>query len=299
MPKTRGPRFAHVLCPVDFSKHAASALRHACEVARRTGGRVTVVYVSDPLLDTAAAAAAYDVKALREKTMTELRAFIDRAEPSGVVVEQALASGHAAPAIAKVAAKLGADLLVMGSHGLTGPGKWLVGSTTERVLRTAKVPVLVVPALPSGKAAREKLQAWPGPRAVVPVDIDDHRPADVRSALDAVTALGAKPTLLYVVRPPQLPEWLRADPAKQAADRLAAAKKSLQALARQGGADADCDAVIGDPVEEIANVSARIGAQLIAMTLQQGSTLLGPRRGSITYRVVARGVASVLALPAR
>jgi nucleotide-binding universal stress UspA family protein len=274
------------------------ALRHACEVARRVEGRVTVLYVSDPLLDTAAAAAAYDMKALRAKTQDELRRFIDRVEPSGVPVEPMSSAGHAAPTIAKVAARLDVDLITLGSQGLTGPGKWLIGSTTERVLRGAKVPVLVVPASTAGRAAREKLRTWPGPRAIVPVDIDDHRPVDVRAALDAVTSLGAKPTLLYVAQPARLPDWLRADPATQTSERVAAAKAKLQALARQSGVDADCEAVAGEPVEEIVNVTARRGAQLIAMTLQQGTTLLGPRRGSITYRVVAHTAAAVLALPA-
>jgi nucleotide-binding universal stress UspA family protein len=297
MAKARGRRFAHILCPVDFSKHSQVALRHACEVARRSEGRVTVLYVTDALLDTAAAAAAYDMKALRARTLTELRRFVDRAEPSGVAVEPTTAAGHAAPAITKAAARLGVDLIVMGSHGLTGPGKWLIGSTTERILRAARMPVLVVPMV-TAKGAREKLKAWPGPRAVVPVDIDDHRPADVRAALDAVAALGARPTLLYVVQAPRLPDWLRTDPAQQTSERVKAAKKALEGLARQSGADADCEAVVGDAAEEIVTLAARLDARLIAMTLQQGTTLLGPRRGSVTYRVVSRGFASVLALPA-
>jgi nucleotide-binding universal stress UspA family protein len=206
--------------------------------------------------------------------------------------------GHSAPTIAKTAARLGADLIVMGSHGLTGPGKWLVGSTTERVLRSAKVPVMVVPAVRTGKGSRDKLRSWPGARAVVPVDINDHRPADVRAALEAVASLGAKPTLFHAVHSPRLPEWLRADPAQQAAERADAARKALQALARQSGVDADCEAVAGDAAEEIVNAAVRLDAQLIAITLQRGSTLLGPRRGSITYQIVSRAVASVLALPA-
>lgn len=298
MAKARGPRFAHVLCPIDFSKHSQLSLRHALEVARRSEGRVTVLFVNDPLLDTAAAAAAYDVKALRAKSLNELQRFIDRAEPSGVPVETALASGHAAPVITRTAAKLDADLIVMGSHGLTGPGKWLIGSTTERVLRSAKIPVLIVPHGGVGKAGKDRLQDWPGGRAVVPVDIEDHRPSDVRTVLEALTSLGARPTLLYVVQPPRLPDWLRTDPATQTSERVAAAKKTLQALAKQSGVEADCEAVVGDPVEEIGNTTARLGAKLIVMTLQQGSTLLGPRRGSITYQVVSSGLATVMALPA-
>ena len=53
--------------------------------------------------------------------------------------------GKAADEILKQAAECGADLIVMGTHGHTGPERFLLGSVTERVLRHSKIPVLAVP----------------------------------------------------------------------------------------------------------------------------------------------------------
>src|SRR5262245_36337202 len=130
---TIATRFRHILCPVDFSEYSRAALRYASELAQRGSGRLTVLFVNDPLIGTAAAAAGYDVKALNAKTEAELRRFVTRTlGPGSSIVPTLLTSlGQPAPEIEKTAARVGATLLVMGSRGLTGPGKWLFGSTTR------------------------------------------------------------------------------------------------------------------------------------------------------------------------
>jgi nucleotide-binding universal stress UspA family protein len=207
-----------ILCPIDFSAHARSALRHALELARRAQSTVTVLFVSDPLLEAAAAAAAYDAAALRERSHAELRQFVAGAGGrAGDHVSLVTAFGQPAAEIEKAARRGGAELIVMGSHGLRGAGKWFFGSTTERVLRSSRVPVLVVPRLNArGRAAEARaLAAWPGRRAVVAVDLDDYAIAEVRAALRAVQRLGAAPTLAYVVPPARWPSWLPLNASRQ------------------------------------------------------------------------------------
>jgi universal stress protein A len=137
-----------ILCPVDFSATSRSALRVAGALARDAGGTLTVLFVNDPLL-TAAAAAAYDAKAMARTTEVALRAFVRRVLgrwPALVRSTRCLtAVGRPAREIVKAAKQERADLVVMGTHGLTGVRRLILGSVTEEVLRTISIPVLAVP----------------------------------------------------------------------------------------------------------------------------------------------------------
>jgi nucleotide-binding universal stress UspA family protein len=295
-------QFRQILCPVDFSEYSRTALRHAAVLARRNKCRLTILFVNDPLLGAAAAAAAYDVQALTTRTTAELRRFAaDVIGPDTQTVSIVTAFGHPAPEIKKAAQRIGADLVVMGSRGLTGPAKWFLGSTTERVLRSTGVPVLVVP--PTKNRSRSEwgraLRSWPGKRVLVPVDVADHALADVRTVMNALRAFDAAPLLVSVVPAARFPSWLKMDKRTYDRDRVEAARKRLEKIARSVGNDAECRVVTGDPAEQIAACAADTRAGLIVLTLKRASSRLGPRQGSITYRVLSREVTPILAIPAR
>jgi nucleotide-binding universal stress UspA family protein len=295
--------FRHILCPVDFSAHSKIALRHALALRGRSRGRLTVLFVNDPLLGGAAAAAAYDVKALAATTDTELRRFVAGvAGDDDGAVSIATAFGQPAPEITKAVSRLGADLVVMGARGLTGPSKWFLGSTTERVLRAASVPVLVIPpAKHRSRAEWEKaMQSWPGDTVLVPVDVTDHRVAEVRTSMKVVRAFAATPTLVYVVPTARFPAWLKADRRSYDRDRAEAARNALEKLARTVGADdAICRVVVGEPAEQIAACATDARAGLIVLTLKRAATPFGPRQGSIAYQVLSHEVGPILAIPER
>ena len=154
--------FRSILCPIDFSAPSRTALRCAAGLAEASDGRVTALFVNDPLLGTAAAAAAYDTAAMARSTDAELKRFVQRALKGTRLpassIRFAVTLGKAAPEIVKAARELNADLIVMGTRGLGGASRLLLGSTTEHVLRKAGVPVLAVPpgATQSLRASRER-----------------------------------------------------------------------------------------------------------------------------------------------
>ena len=261
-----------------------------------------MLFVNDPLLGAAAAAAAYDVQALAATTGAELRRFVRGViEVDTAAMSIVTASGHPAPEIIKTAKRLGADLVVMGSRGLTGPAKWFLGSTTERVLRTAIVPVLVVP--PTKNRSRSEwanaLRSWPGNCALVPVDLSDYTLGDVTAVMNVLRALDVAPLLVNVVPAARFPAWLKMDKRTNDRDRVEAARKGLEKIARTVGSDAECRVFVGDPAEQIAACAADTGAGLIVLTLKRAANRLGPRQGSITYRILSRDVAPILAIPER
>ena len=295
-----GPQFRHILCPVDFSEYSRTALRYAAALARGGKGRLTVLFVNDPLLGSAAAAAAYDVSSLEAKTDAELKRFVARALGAGASAAAiTTALGHPAPEIAKAAERMGADLVVMGSRGLTGPGKWFFGSTTARVLRKATVSLLVVPKpkqRPRGQWATA-LRSWPGKRVLVPVDLADYSLADVRAALGVARSFGATPVLMYAMPPVQFPSWLRVNSRAYDRDRLAMARTELENLGAKTGGDVECHLVVGEPADEIVAGAGSLGTGLIVLTIKRAAAPFGPRQGAIAYRVLSSEVAPILAIP--
>lgn len=290
--------FARILCPVDFSPHSRAALDYAIELAKRGSGRVTALFVNDPVLSAAAAASAYDTTTLAKQTDAELRRLVAKRGGAGVATT-VTASGAPAAEIEKAAKRLKSDLIVMGSHGLRGAGKWFFGSTTERTLRTARVPVLVVPrGVARTVAARASaVKAWPGPRALVAVDLHDTDVTAVRHAVAVVRELGARPLLVYALPPARLPAWMGLDATRQRTAQVREARRRLEAMALRLKGEIETQVVAGEPAEELTVCAESARAGLIVLTLKRGATLLGPRRGAITYQLIARQSVPVLALP--
>ena len=299
MTPSRSTPFQEILCPVDFSAYARAALRYAAATQSKFGGRLTVLFVNDPLLSAAAAASAYDMDSLARDTDAELRKFVARALGRGADVTYRTANGQPAREILKAAGAISADLVVVGSRGLTGAGKWFFGSTAERLLRSTDVPVLVVPRdrRQAGAKWAQTLGRWPGRSVLVPIDLEDHQTADVRRAIASAAAFGAKAVLFYAVPAPQVPEWLRIGKRRRDAGRVREAQQRLEAMARTFGADG-AQVAFGSAGEEIAAAAASSASQLVVLTIVRAAGLLGPHQGSITYKVVSSETAPVLALPA-
>jgi nucleotide-binding universal stress UspA family protein len=138
--------FRSILCAVDFSATSAAALRYAAALARSSRARLSVVFAVDPLL-SAAAAAAYDPRGLTDTAKTELRQFVRTTLGPSAAGRVRLLVGMGTPArtVLAIADKIRADLVVTGTHGLTGLRKVFFGSTAEGLLRRSALPVLVVP----------------------------------------------------------------------------------------------------------------------------------------------------------
>jgi nucleotide-binding universal stress UspA family protein len=298
-----GCSFKSILCPVDFSSHSRDALRYASAVALRCDGRVTAMFVSDPLLNAAAAAAAYDRRQLAESTDRELERFVVRAVGAGKasLVERRVSEGKAADEIDAVAKRLSADLVVVGTHGLSGANKLFFGSTTERLLQRARVPILAVPKMAAVRSARAsaRVPSWPGRTGLVPVDVANDSRDEARAAAAVVRELGARPMFVHVVAPPRLPAWLNLSGEGFARRHVGEARARLKALSADAGdgQDGTCRVLVGDPAEQIAALVVDSAIDLVVVVLNRAAGALGPRRGSLTYRILTSGVAPVVALP--
>jgi len=160
-------RFRSILCPVDFSEQSADALR--CAVAIRGSGRITVLTAIDPLLLAAAGAVYHSRRDLVRRTRVELDEFVSRSVGADARhIACIVAQGDAPDAILKAAKRLKSDLIVMGTHGMTGVERLFVGSTTEQVLRRVTIPVLAVPRAHLSTGGR-RLADQPVARLIAPM----------------------------------------------------------------------------------------------------------------------------------
>ncbi len=139
-----------ILCPVDFSESSAAALRQAATVGACTGARLTLVHaitLSLPAYFTPGRLKELEreVGESREEAAASVRQFAHRVlGPGGPPVEIAVEEGSPAEVINATAERLGSHWIVMGTHGRSGVRKWMLGSVAERVVRTSRIPVLVV-----------------------------------------------------------------------------------------------------------------------------------------------------------
>ena len=146
--------FTSIVCPVDFSDHSVRALNLAIDVSELTDAHLTVVHVVDGFLASAAEATG-NADTVADQTQQELRDLMKRVAASRPRVPNHLGIsvviGDPAAEILNQVKECEADLIVMGTQGLEGTKRLVFGSTTERVLREATVPVLAVPAPPENE----------------------------------------------------------------------------------------------------------------------------------------------------
>ncbi len=140
--------------PYDFSVHARAALFAAVDLAKRLGADLHLIHVIQPPAYTysygggigaASVAPPIDMFSVREEALKSLGDVVEGiADFPGKVEPHVVEGTGISDMIRESAEKLGADLIVMGTHGRTGLAHVFLGSVAERTLRKAPCPVLTI-----------------------------------------------------------------------------------------------------------------------------------------------------------
>jgi nucleotide-binding universal stress UspA family protein len=136
--------YDRILAPTDGSAPSNRGVDRAVEMADRFDATVHALYV----VDQANRAGDWDIVVERQESEGEaaLDAAAERADAAGVELERHLRRGTPADEILEFVAAADIDVIVMGTHGRSGIDRIRhAGSTTERVIRGASIPVLAVP----------------------------------------------------------------------------------------------------------------------------------------------------------
>lgn len=132
-----------ILHATDFSENSALAFRLACALAHDYGARLVILHASGPSLELYSQGICLPAP---EAMLESLQEQLLKLQPHdrSIVTEHRLEEGEPVPTILTVAKRVGADVIVMGTHGRTGLGRFLMGSVAEQVVRKAQCPVLTV-----------------------------------------------------------------------------------------------------------------------------------------------------------
>jgi len=136
----------NLLVPVDFSDYSRIAIDAALSLVRKFNARVTFLHVIEQTIHPAYYAATIDSlfivdPHLMERSIENLKEFTGGEVPGA---EYVVKEGRAFKEIMEYAEEEACDLILMSTRGLTGLEHLLIGSTTERVVRSATCPVLTV-----------------------------------------------------------------------------------------------------------------------------------------------------------
>ncbi|MGX7667198.1 universal stress protein [Flavobacterium pedocola] len=137
-----------ILVPTDFSNHAEYALKVAAQIAKKNDGEIYILHMlelpheaNDPFHHGHDIPEIMYFKKRAEEKLDELTeaAYLDGIEVSEIIKIEGTFEG-----IMDISKKNDIDLIVMGSHGSNGFKEMIIGSNTEKVVRTSEVPVLVI-----------------------------------------------------------------------------------------------------------------------------------------------------------
>lgn len=142
-----GPAIGRILVPVDFSEHARMGVAYARELAASYAADIDLLHVVEEVnfptayeIDPFAAVSVPDVRKRAREALEQVAQSVDLE----TVTECHVLTGHAARDIVDFAEKRESDLIVMPTHGRSGLERFLIGSVTERVMRSAPCPVFTI-----------------------------------------------------------------------------------------------------------------------------------------------------------
>lgn len=137
--------YEEILVPTDGSSAAEAAIEHAVDLASTYGARLHALYVVDASsFSGVEAGSELIVDALEEEGRNAVDRIHDAAGEASVPVRTHVESGTAYRSILTYVEDNDIDLVVMGTHGRRGVERFLLGSVTERIVRSADVPVMTV-----------------------------------------------------------------------------------------------------------------------------------------------------------
>jgi nucleotide-binding universal stress UspA family protein len=280
----------NVLVPTDFSLPSRTALAYGVALARRFKARLTLFHVLDSrsLLWRAAEHNKDLSKQLREDAVQRLATLLAPEDEDDLDLQILLKSGTVSEEIDKAIEESGADIVVMGTHGRTGIGRWIIGSTTESLLRTMPVPVLTV---------SHATRPMNFERILFATDFSDASEPGFVYARDMARALQARLVVLHVLKTASLEEPLT--PRRREVARETAQSK-LAALVRDGashGIDVEAFLAEGTPASEILRAAADNRADLILLNITARGTLERVLFGTTAEHIVKGANVPVLSIP--
>jgi nucleotide-binding universal stress UspA family protein len=277
--------YHRILVPLDGSELAELALVPAALLARRFNAQLWLIFVLVPVpLESGSSVRL--ARAAVDQAQEYLQDVQRRLEADGLAVRAIVRWGDPAGEILAAAQEGHADLIAMATHGRGGLGRWMIGSVADRVVRTATIPVLVVPARAAAAARRPGFR-----RLLVPLDGSALAEEALPHALLIARMFNATVELLSVVPRSDLtayPEsWfpdLEYEALKEQRQRYL---HDLVARLQQEGLQVVAALEAGDVPETIVRIAQSRAADLIVMATHGRGGITRWMLGSVAAKLLA------------
>jgi nucleotide-binding universal stress UspA family protein len=288
-----------ILCPIDFSEFSVSAYQHALSVAGHYRAKLVAQHIVElwrhPAADFVASAGLYEEysQALRESGKEQLQEFVKKHTHDEIQPELLVQVGVAADSILSFAQSQETDVIVMGTHGRRGFDRLMLGSVTDRVMRTAPCPVLAASKPPHGSVAagRERGHVHHLSRILFCADFSENSERALKYAISATAEYDAELTLLHVLE--GAPSLAKTEEA------MAVAAERLDKLIPPEGRKTlsiKTEVRIGKTYAQIIQLAEEAQIDLVTMGVRGRGALDVAVFGSTTYRVMQLGSCPVLAV---
>lgn len=287
------PTVERILCPVDLSDESRRALGHALALGSQYGALVRVVQVVDlrgwgsPSLEALTSEA--------QKTIAEqLEWWVARGVAGAATAITDVREGPVVPGILAAADEMQADLIVMSTHGRSGFERFSLGSVTEKLVRKATCPVLVVP-------SREDALVRVGPLGRIVCATDFSEPSlKALGYARFFSGDGRTPVSLLTVIDWPFGETHGTDPITRLRQNLEeeAADSARRIAAEAGAASAEVVVRKGKAGREILQYARDVHAELIVMGVSGRGAIDRALLGSTAHHVLRDAPCPVLVVPA-
>jgi nucleotide-binding universal stress UspA family protein len=288
-----------ILCPIDFSEFSIRAYEHALSLAEYYEAKLVALHVVElwkyPFVDYAAYEGDFAnvPRALEEGGEERLREFTNKHSRAGIQPHLAVDQGNASDVILSFAQAQNIEVIVMGTHGRRGFDRLVLGSVTDRVMRKASCPVLVISKQPheSMLGGSDKRHVHRLSRILHCTDFSENAERALGYAMSVAAEYDAELILLHVLEEIPTPG--------QTQEAMATAAAQLDKLITPEQRQAikiETAVRVGKPYEEILKHTVETDADLVVVGVRGAGALDAAVFGSTTYRVIQLGPCPVLAV---
>jgi nucleotide-binding universal stress UspA family protein len=289
-----------IVCPIDFSEFSIRAYDYALSLAEHYRAKLVAQHIVElsryPYAEYVAAQGNYAefCRTLREAGKEKLRGFVKNHTHDQIEPELAVHEGTAPDSILSFAQERNADLIVMGTHGRRGYDRMVLGSVTNRVMRTAPCPVVAISKPPheSTAAGQERHRVHHLNRILFCTDFSENSERALNYAISAAAEYNSELTLLHVLEGTPTSSKMQ--------EAIATTTQQLDKLIpeeRRKALKIKTAVRIGKPYQEIIQVALEAQIDLVVMGVHGRGALDLAVFGSTTNRVVQLGPCPVLAVP--
>ena len=145
--------FKNILCPVDMHPRSKMALRKAINIAHQFNSKIVLLSIHEEFISkkqmimsrVSVSSLGDEFKKIATEAKNDMKNLVKELEADDIKCEYILRDGSPGDIIVKLSNEMNIDLIVMGTNGRDSLSDYIVGSTTQKVVKKSKCPVLVMP----------------------------------------------------------------------------------------------------------------------------------------------------------